>query len=313
MRVKVKFYGTRGSIPTPGAKFSVYGGNTTCVMVTGTGGAFGILDAGSGIRVLGDELGERLAASVEAGVAQPIPILLSHTHWDHIQGFPFFKPAFDPRHEIRVTIHGRADVQRNLEGVFAGQMKDDYFPVPLTAMGAAITFDQADLSDNSGPGGSRIRASAHRHPGGAYGYRISGIERTICFCTDVEHGSAVDTATGDAEGRAVGKRAATRAAAGDVEGPAAIDQRVVDLARGADLLIHDAQYTAEQLFSKRGWGHSSWQQAVEVARRAEVGALALTHHDPDHDDEFIKTMERECRREYGDSLFARDGMEIDLG
>ena len=284
--LKVKFYGTRGSIPTPGAGFSTYGGNTTCVLVTGVGGAFGVLDAGSGLRVLGDELGERLAASAEAGVAQPIPILLSHTHWDHIQGFPFFKPAFDPRHEIRVTIHGRDEERRNLEGVFAGQMQDDYFPIPLGAMGAAIAFEQADLNDYPGPGGSRVQASPHRHPGGAYGYRITGVERVVCFCTDIEHeGAAAD----------------------------AIDDRVVDLARGADLLIHDAQYTPEELAGKRGRGHSSWQQAVEVARRAEVGALALTHHDPEHDDEFLAAIERECRQEFTDSFLAREGMEIDLG
>ena len=284
--MKVKFYGTRGSIPTPGGKFSTYGGNTTCVLVNGVGGAFGVLDAGSGLRVLGDELGERLAASVEAGTAQPIPILLSHTHWDHIQGFPFFKPTFDPRHEVLVTIHGREDEQRNLEGVFAGQMQDDYFPIPFGAKGAAIQFNQTDFSDYSGPGGSRVNASPHRHPGGAYGYRINGVERVVCFCTDVEH----EGATADA-----------------------IDERVVELARGADLLIHDAQYTQEEMADKRGWGHSSWQQAVEVARRAGVSALALNHHDPEHDDEFLADIEQQCRQEFPDSFFAREGMEIDLG
>jgi phosphoribosyl 1,2-cyclic phosphodiesterase len=280
--VKVKFYGTRGSIPVPGARFSKYGGNTTCVLITGIGGAYGILDAGSGLRLLGDELRDRHAGSLAAGVAQPIPILLSHTHWDHIQGFPFFKPAFDPRNHIRIIIHGRDKEAHNLERIFAGQMGDEYFPIPLQAMGASMTFSSPDMRDFEGPGSVRITASPHSHPGGAYGYRLTGVQRTVCYCTDVEH-------------------------------PDGIDERVVELAMDADLLIHDAQYTPEELQSKRTWGHSSWPQAVEVARRAGVKALALTHHDPEHDDEFLSRLEQDCQREFPESFFAREGMEIDLG
>jgi len=161
--MKVKFYGTRGSILVPGERFTRYGGNTTCVLVTGVAGHFVVLDAGSGIRVLGEEL------VANGGIDRPIPILLSHTHWDHIQGFPFFKPAFDPRQSLRVVIHEREKDHRTLQGIFAGQMDDQYFPVPLQAMGADITFDEPDLSDFAGPGGARIQAALHSHPGGAYG------------------------------------------------------------------------------------------------------------------------------------------------
>ena len=198
--MRVRFYGTRGSIPTPGSDYSTYGGNTTCLMVTGENGNFGILDAGSGLRVLGDELLR------DPEPDRPIPILLSHTHWDHIQGFPFFKPAFDPRRKVQVVIHGREKAKLNLQQVFAGQMDDEYFPIPLGAMGADISFDRPDLSDVRDPEGWSVRASLHSHPGGAYGYRLTGARGVIAYCTDVEHDGGV------------------------------IDDGIVELARDADLL-----------------------------------------------------------------------------
>ena len=273
--MKVKFYGTRGSIPVPGPEFDQFGGNTTCILVTAAGGRIGILDAGSGIRALGNDL-------LEQGHEQDIiPILLSHTHWDHIQGFPFFKLAFDERRKLQILIHGKDENTRNLKGVFAGQMQDEYFPIPLEAMGAQMNFEQPDLSDYIAPGGRKILASKHSHPGGAYGYRIEGIKNSLVYCTDVEHEDG-------------------------------IDPKVVALSRNADLLIHDAQYTPEELKQKKGWGHSSWEQAVKVAEQACVKKLVLTHHDPEHDDDFITEMEQQCQRRFPDAVFAREKMEIDL-
>lgn len=274
--MKVKFYGTRGSTPVAEADRMRYGGNTACTLVRFESGRVAILDAGSGLRKLGNDL---LAAGVEQ--FDDMVIALSHTHWDHIQGFPFFKPAYDSRRHITIAIGGRDAGSMDLRSVFAGQMQPAYFPIPFDAMGADFNFWQPDLEAFVHPSGVHITVSRHCHPGGAYGYRVSDGGKTLVYCSDVEHGDG-------------------------------IDPKVVDLARGADLLIHDAQYTPEELPQKKGWGHSSWEQAIEVAQRAGVKRLALFHHDPEHDDAFIAAMEDECRRRFAGSFFAREGQEIAL-
>ncbi len=289
--MKVTFYGTRGSIPVCEPGFEEFGGNTTCVLVIGPERA-GILDAGSGIR----RLGKDIFASSDERFRAPMFMLFSHFHWDHIQGFPFFGPAYDPNREFIITAMGAGRLKKDLRSVFAGQMEDTYFPVSLEQMGAKFTFlapeaDQLTEEDApkaaSSPAGqtdheARITGNLHNHPGGAYGYRIEAKNgKVLTYCTDIEHGDR-------------------------------LDEKVVALARNADLLIHEAQYTPEELETHRGWGHSSWDQACAVAERAGVKRLALTHHDPEHDDEFLRAMEKQCQQRFPDSFFARERVEVEL-
>ncbi len=274
--MKITFYGTRGSISVAESDYVRFGGNTPCILITFKNGRICILDAGTGIRKLGRDFAAR---SIEQ--YDNIFIVLSHTHWDHIQGFPFFKPAYDPKRRFTVSIYQEGRIQNDLQNVFATQMQHDYFPVSLDKMGATWGFWQADITDFTTPSGIHIIASKHNHPGGAYTYRIREGQTTIVYCTDVEH---------------IG----------------GIDPRVVTLARNADLLIHDAQYTPEELKDKKGWGHSSWEQAIQVAIEAEVKKLALFHHDPEHNDTFLLNMEKECQSLFSEAFLAREGLEIEV-
>ncbi len=273
--MKVKFYGTRGSIPVCDCNFQEFGGNTTCVRLTVDRGRVAILDAGTGIRKLGKDL-------ITSGHRQDgtLFLALSHFHWDHIQGFPFFAPAYDPSRHFTLIAPGRGARARDLRSIFAAQMQQEYFPVPLDQMGATFAFHEpAEAAFVEGA--SRVTSYRHNHPGGAYTYRIERDGKVLVFCTDIEHGDA-------------------------------LDPNVVDLAHEADLLIHDAQYTPEELGQKKGWGHSSWEQAVEVGRRARVKRLVLTHHDPDHDDAFLRRVEEECQRRLPNAVLARENMEIEF-
>jgi phosphoribosyl 1,2-cyclic phosphodiesterase len=274
--VEVTFFGTRGSVPVPEPEFAMFGGNTSSVMVAFDNGRIALLDAGTGIRKAGRHIAER-------GITQfdDLIVGLSHTHWDHIQGFPFFAPAYDPRRHLTLALSGREGAASDLESVFTTQMQAEFFPVPLTGMGAKIAFWQPDQRDITMPSGVRIGTARHGHPGGAWGYRITEGATSVVYCTDVEHGDRIDPG-------------------------------VVDLARGTDLLIHDAQYTPGELKAKRGWGHSSWEQAVEVALEAGVGRLALFHHDPEHDDAFLLGVERECQRLFPNAFLAREGLSVTL-
>ena len=160
--MRVTFYGTRGSIPVPDPDFVKFGGNTSCILVTFSTGRVAILDAGTGIRKLGNDL---LAASHEQ--YSEMIIGFSHTHWDHIQGFPFFKLANDPRRKITLAICGKGRGSKDLKSVFATQMQFDYFPVPLDKIGGNLTFWQPDVTEFVHPRGTEIVASEHNHPGGA--------------------------------------------------------------------------------------------------------------------------------------------------
>ena len=272
--MKVTFYGTRGSTPVAEKDFSEFGGNTSSILITFDNGRIAILDAGTGIRKLGNDL---LTHSTEQ--YDNIYIGLSHTHWDHIQGFPFFKPAYDPRRHFTLAIYGREKHHHDLENIFAAQMQSDFFPVPLNKMGAVFTFWQPDMPSYTTPSGVMIMASRHNHPGDAYGYRITEGRKTLVYCTDVEHQNGIDPG-------------------------------VVALSRNADLLIHDAQYTPDELEGKKGWGHSSWEQALAVAEQAGVKRLALFHHDPDHNDAFLLNVEHECQKRFPGAFLAREGMDV---
>lgn len=274
--MKVTFYGTRGSIPVSDRGFVQVGGNTPSLLVTFASGRVAILDAGTGIRNLGNDL---LASA--HGQLDNIFVGLSHTHWDHIQGFPFFKLAYDARRHFTIAICGKDRHAEKLENLFGMQMQREFFPTRLEKMGAEMTFWAPDVTRYTTPGGVTVVASKQNHPGDSYGYRLEDAGKTLVYCTDVEH----------------------------VNG---IDPSVVALARDADLLIHDAQYTPEELKEKKGWGHSSWEQAVAVTEQAGAKKLALFHHDPEHTDSLLLKVERECQQRFPEAFLAREGAQIEL-
>jgi phosphoribosyl 1,2-cyclic phosphodiesterase len=276
--MKLKFYGTRGSIPVCDAGFQEFGGDTTCLQITFTDtNRIAIIDAGTGVRNLGKDL------RVIGHKQDQIVIAFTHFHWDHIQGFPFFAPAYDPSQKLTLLTIGRGQTVTNLREIFEVQMQSQYFPVQLDHMGANFEFLQiADASKHFTAVNNVetvVTALRHNHPGGAYTFRIERNGKVLVVCTDVEHEEQMDP-------------------------------QLVELARGADLLVHDAQFTAEELKNRRGWGHSSFDQAMQFAEMAGVKHLALTHHDPEHDDEFLQRIEKLCQERFPNALLARQGMEI---
>ncbi|MCK6547960.1 MBL fold metallo-hydrolase [Myxococcota bacterium] len=282
----VTFFGVRGSIATSGQEFARFGGNTTCVEVEHAGSRL-VLDAGTGLRALGQKM---IAESRLFGRPISATFFFSHLHWDHIQGFPFFGPAFMPDTYLELFGPTDEDGQTTLEAVLARQMMPPTFPVPLGAMASTKRFHT--IGDGAGReiGPFTVKTRALCHPQGSLGYRIEAGGRSFCFATDTEHRS-----------------------------DGTIDEALLELARGVDLFAYDAQYTDAEYAGKngtgparRGWGHSTYTAAAEIARAAEVKALLLTHHDPTHGDDVVDAIEREARALFPATRAAREGMSITL-
>src|SRR5213596_1066683 len=272
--MEVRFWGTRGSIATPGPHTVRFGGNTSCVEVRTDAGHVFILDCGTGARPLGDTLTAPTAAPVRAS------LLFSHTHWDHIQGFPFFAPAFEPRHTI--AIYGPRDGRRSLRDALARQMELSYFPVEMSQLPATLSY--TDLGEGAHTiGGARIVAQYLNHPAVTLGYRVEADGAAVVYACDHEpFGGALwrgDAAAGPLESILH-------------EG----DRRHARFLADADLVIHDAQYTPEEYRSRKNWGHSTFEYVVELACSVGVKRLALTHHDPSHDDAAVAVAERRRAR-----------------
>lgn len=291
MAAFVKFWGTRGSIPTPASWTRVYGGNTACVEVRFDDTVF-ICDAGSGIRELGKDLLARNPPPPE------LHLLITHTHWDHIQGFPFFVPAYLPQCRIRVYGTSAGDDQRYR--LLSGQMTSEYFPISFGDLGARIMFDH--LNEGEGVvGGVRVSCIPLNHPGGCCGYRFEKDGVKIVYATDNELELQPDDVFPDPDHQG-GLRQAPEA--------------LVEAVRGADLLIMDAQYDDAQYATKKGWGHSSCFSTTDLAIRAEVKNLALFHHDPESTDQDVDAKTISCARRaarHGASLVlfaAREGVEL---
>jgi CheY-like chemotaxis protein/phosphoribosyl 1,2-cyclic phosphodiesterase len=268
--MEVRFWGTRGSIPTPGPRTVRFGGNTTCVEVRTRAGHVFIFDCGTGARALGDTLTARAPVSAS--------ILFSHTHWDHIQGFPFFTPAFDSRNTI--ALYGPRG-ERSLHDTLARQMELSYFPVALSQLPATLSY--RDLGEGAHTiGGARIVAQYLNHPAVTLGYRVEADGAAVVYACDHEpFGGALWHSDG----------AAGRLDSILHEG----DRRHARFLADADLVIHDAQYTPEEYRARKNWGHSPFEYVVELACSAGVKRLALTHHDPTHDDAAIAEIERHAR------------------
>ncbi len=274
---KIHFWGVRGSIACPGTATVRYGGNTPCVEML-VGGYRLIFDAGTGIHVLGQSLLTHLPVSGH--------LFFSHSHWDHIQGFPFFSPAFMEGNEFDiyggVIPHG-VTIEHRLHD----QMTQPNFPVPLQVMGANLRFHNLDYGDKVTLGDVTISTGELNHPGGAMGYRISWRDYAVAYITDTEHL------------------------------PDKLDRNVLALADRADVLIYDSTYTDAEYYhpqtSKIGWGHSTWQEGVKIAKAAHVKKLVIFHHDPSHNDEFMDEIESQSMRVFSESIVAREGMNIVVG
>lgn len=291
--MQLRFWGTRGSIATPGPSTNVFGGNTSCVEVVTSGGQRFIFDCGTGARALGAHLMAHGPAPLSAS------ILLSHTHWDHIQGFPFFAPLFVPGN--RFTVCGPHGANSTLPEVLSGQMEYTYFPVELGQLGARI--DYQDLSEGARDiDGVRVSTQFLNHPAVTLGYRIEADGVSLLYLCDHEpfweklwrsdaEPGKLDSILHDG------------------------DRRHAVFMQHADVVIHDAQYTPEEYPAKKNWGHSTWSYVTQIAAAAGVKRLFLTHHDPAHDDTALREIEvqaMELASSCGSALrvsCAREGFE----
>jgi phosphoribosyl 1,2-cyclic phosphodiesterase len=271
------FWGVRGSIPAPGIHTVAFGGNTACVSVEHKGYIL-IFDAGSGIRMLGQHLVDREDINIIKGC-----IFLSHMHWDHIQGLPFFTPAFSE--ENRFVIYGEGKRKVSLPEILKEQMQGPYFPTDMdTLFQAQIEFREVEpnqviqMADD-------ITVTPFRltHPNAALGYLLQVSKAHIAYVSDHEHKSGE------------------------------LSQGVLEMVQGVDVLIHDAQYTWEELArGKRGWGHSAWEDVVDLAIEAQVERLFLFHHDPTTTDEQLLERQLLARQRFLNTTVARDGLRVPL-
>jgi phosphoribosyl 1,2-cyclic phosphodiesterase len=273
--MRITFWGVRGSIASPGPDTAGVGGNTSCVEVC-CGTARFILDAGTGVRRLGDSL--LTEGPLDATV------LLSHLHWDHIQGLPFFVPAYLPSTKLQIV--GSGGGAAALRDVLASQMTAPVFPVRLDELGAQLTLREVKNGETFHVGEARVRAARLNHPGGVLAYRIDYQGHSVVYATDTEH-------------------------------YACVDPTLRALAEGADVLIYDSQYTPEEYRgdagrSRVGWGHSTYVAGAELARAAGVGQYVLYHHDPQRNDAGVAEVERRARELFPSSVAAREGMKIGL-
>jgi phosphoribosyl 1,2-cyclic phosphodiesterase/CheY-like chemotaxis protein len=298
---RLKFWGVRGSIPVPGSSTVRYGGNTSCIEVRADGEII-VLDAGSGMRLLGIALEEEFGP-------QPIKVtlLISHTHWDHIQGIPFFLPAYNQKNSLRVL--GYEGARKGLATILASQMETSFFPVSLRDMPSAIAIEELKEMDFS-IGKVQVHARFVNHPGICAGYRLDTSNGSIAFLPDNEPYDVLKVTLAKKEKSDVAEARAYAVAE---------REKLVEFLRGADVLIIDAQYTDDEYALRVGWGHGSLSSVVSLGLDAEVRKLFLFHHDPAHDDKKVDQIVEGARMlvlESGKPMeveAAREGSEVWLG
>ncbi|HTR81212.1 MAG TPA: MBL fold metallo-hydrolase [Bacteroidota bacterium] len=290
--MKVRFWGTRGSIATPGPATLRYGGNTSCVEVR-AGEHILVFDAGTGIHNLGIQLRKEFPT-------QPITVhvFISHTHWDHIQGFPFFLPAYGRQN--RIIIYGPPGRDKTLRQIMRMQMDSDYFPVALGDMNPNIEIVEVNAPITIGA--ISITNFYLNHPAMSLGYRVSDGKRSVVYATDNEPYKYILPAHKD-ESERLGL-------------PEYLDDKLIEFIDGTDLYIAEAQYTMEEYKGKLGWGHSPIESIVEFSVKGKVKRVALFHHDPYHDDTFIDGMVQYAQKLLTEQksniecFGAREGMEV---
>ena len=270
----VEFWGVRGSIPSPGLDTVRYGGNTPCVSMQ-VGGKRLIFDAGTGLHVLGKSLLSQMPVEGH--------ILFTHSHWDHIQGFPFFTPAFISGNKF--DIYGAiAPDGSTIEQRLNDQMLHPNFPVPLQIMQSNLTFHNVQPGQPIHIDDIIIETALLNHPGEAVGYRVNWQGGAAVYITDTEHYADH------------------------------LDENVLWLARNADVLIYDSTYSDEEYSnpksSKIGWGHSTWQEAIKIAKAANVKTLAIYHHDPAHNDDYLDRVGADAYASFSGAIMAREGLVI---
>jgi phosphoribosyl 1,2-cyclic phosphodiesterase len=275
MAISIRFWGVRGSIAAPGPDTVAVGGNTSCVEVV-AGATRLVLDAGTGLRRLGNELAARGPVD--------ITLLLSHVHWDHIQGLPFFAPIYLPTTRIHVVAGANGTPLRD---TLRRQMSAPTFPVDLNDVPSALSFCEVRERQKLVLGDAEVTATKANHPDSVFAYRIEHGGRSVVYATDTEHYSCVD-------------------------------QRLVTLARNADVLIYDAQYLPEEYSGERGmsrvgWGHSTFEAGVALAQAAGVGKLVLFHHDPARTDEGVAAIEAAAQQGFAETCAAREGLVLTVG
>jgi len=280
--MKVKFWGTRGSIAAPGPETTKYGGNTSCVEITLANGELIILDAGTGIRKLGIELSNKHTPTRAT-------FLITHAHWDHIEGFPFFEPAYDTGSEF--TVYGCNRSYKQIKSIFRNMMEGTFFPVLFEELKA--TFDFRDFCRGSFElGKTRMSILPTNHPGDTQSYKLVENGITVIYMTDNDPFSPTYNKTSFS--------------------------KMVDFCADADLLIHDAMFTKEEWELRKTWGHSSVDAAVELGVKSGVKRLLLFHHDPERTDEQVDRMLQHARELCGGDnsvtkcYAAQEGMEFDL-
>jgi phosphoribosyl 1,2-cyclic phosphodiesterase len=268
-QVRIKFWGVRGSTPTPQIENLKFGGNTSCLEVRNGANECVIFDAGSGIRALGQTLMQEAA-----GAPIDAKIFLTHFHWDHIQGIPFFAPLYGPQNHISFL---SGSTGRPLQETLEGQMAKPYFPIDFGQVAAKRDFQQIETGGSIKVGDLTIRPFPLNHPQGASGYRIECKGVVIVYATDYEHGVSESDAV------------------------------LCEHAQNANILICDAQYTPAEYETHRGWGHSTWQNAVLLAREARAEHLMLFHHDPSHDDQAMMQISQNARMQFENTTGAWEG------
>lgn len=272
--MRVRFWGVRGSTPTPQAENLRFGGNTACVEVRTPSGDCLIFDAGTGIRELGRQL-------LQEAAGEPLHanVFLTHFHWDHIQGLPFFAPLYGAANSV-AFYSGKTG--RSLRETLEGQMAQPYFPVDFAKVAAQRSFRELDAESAVAVGGATVRSFPLNHPQGASGYRIEAGGGVIVYATDFEHGNRE------------------------------LDEILLRNAKDADILICDTQYTPAEYERHRGWGHSTWLHAAQLAREANARQLVLFHHDPSHDDHAMARIQTEARAEFPNTAAAWEGLTASL-
>jgi phosphoribosyl 1,2-cyclic phosphodiesterase len=272
MSIRVKIWGCRGSIACPAPTHLKYGGNTTSLEVD-VGDQKFLLDCGTGVRNLGQQ--------IMKSDLQHCHILLTHTHWDHINGFPFFVPAFDKRRNFDIMA-GHLTDKGGVKNIFETQMDNPMFPVPLEAMQAKLTFSDFKAGEKLDIGTSsktKVLTAPLNHPNGATGYRIESNGRAMCLITDTEHKGEPD-------------------------------ENILKLIEGADLVIYDSTYTEEEFPSKVGWGHSTWNEGVKLCKMAGAKRLGIFHHDPEHDDVFMDKLADDAAKAWDGAFVIQENMDF---